>query len=417
MFQFLHAADLHLDSPLTGLARYEGLPAEEIRNASRQALVRLVECAVERRVRFVILAGDIYDGSWRDAATGLFFAGQMARLRQAGIPVYLIQGNHDAESVMAKSIRLPDNVHAFSGRKAGSVEVPDVPVVVHGQSFVNRATEANLAAQYPARVEGRFNIGVLHTSLSGFEGHAPYAPCSLDDLAAKGYDYWALGHVHNAQILSRNPHVVFPGNLQGRNIRETGPKGAFVVSVDDGLRVEECAFVAMGSFQWQRVEVDLAGCGDVAELHRRFEAGLRAVAEAGGDDSQVIVRVRFTGATALHATLPGQSDWKNDLRALTTDVSSGRMWLEKIELDLVPEGRTVDLTGPMAELTEALQRAAVDPEIAAKADLQPMLQKLPDDIRGEVSGWLDPAGPRYRRLLDEVESMLVLKLTGQGGAE
>lgn len=132
--------------------------------------MRLVECAVERRVRFVILAGDIYDGSWRDAATGLFFAGQMARLRQAGIPVYLIQGNHDAESVMAKSIRLPDNVHAFSGRKAGSVEVPDVPVVVHGQSFVNRATEANLAAQYPARVEGRFNIGVLHTSLSGFEG-------------------------------------------------------------------------------------------------------------------------------------------------------------------------------------------------------------------------------------------------------
>ncbi len=417
MFQFLHAADLHLDSPLTGLARYEGLPAQEIRNASRQALVRLVGCAVERQVRFVILAGDIYDGSWRDAATGLFFAGQMARLRQAGIPVYLIQGNHDAESVMAKSIRLPDNVHSFSGRKAGSVEVPDVPVVVHGQSFVNRATEANLAAQFPARVNGRFNIGVLHTSLSGFEGHAPYAPCSLDDLAAKGYDYWALGHVHNTQILSRDPYVVFPGNLQGRNIRETGPKGAYVVSVDDGLRVEECAFVAMGSFQWQRVELDLTGCGDVAELHRRFEAVLRAVAESGGDDSQVIVRVRFTGATALHATLPGQSDWKNDLRALTTDVSSGRMWLEKIELDLVPEGRTVDLTGPMAELTEALQRAAVDPEIAARADLQPLLQKLPDDIRGEVSGWLDPAGPRYRRLLDEVESMLLLKLTGQGGAE
>lgn len=417
MFQFLHAADLHLDSPLTGLARYEGLPAEEIRNASRLALARLVDCALERRVRFVVLAGDIYDGSWRDAATGLFFAGQMARLRRAGIPVYLIQGNHDAESVMAKSIRLPDNVHSFSGRKAGSAEVPDVPAVVHGQSFVNRATESNLAAQYPARVEGRFNIGVLHTSLSGFEGHAPYAPCSLDDLAAKGYDYWALGHVHNTQILCRDPYVVFPGNLQGRNIRETGPKGAYLVSVDDGLRVEDCAFVPLGSFQWQRVEVDLTGCDSLAELHRRFEAGLRAVAESGEDDSQVIVRVRFTGATALYATLPGQSDWKNDLRALTTDVSAGQMWLEKIELDLMPAGQPVDLTGPMAELTEALQRAAADPDIAAKADLQSLLQKLPDEVRGEVAGWLDPAGPRYGKLLEEVESMLLQKLTGQGGAQ
>ncbi|MGJ5820279.1 metallophosphoesterase family protein [Paludibaculum fermentans] len=417
MFLFLHAADLHLDSPLTGLARYEGLPAEAIRNASRQALVRLVDCAVARRVQFVILSGDIYDGSWRDAATGLFFAGQMARLRQDGIPVYLIQGNHDAESVMAKSIRLPDNVYAFSGRKAGSMEVPGVPAAVHGQSFVTRATEANLAAQYPPRVDGRFNIGVLHTSLSGFEGHAPYAPCSLDDLAAKGYDYWALGHVHNTQILCRDPYVVYPGNLQGRNIRETGAKGAYLVSVDDALRVEECAFVPLGSFQWQRLEVGLAGCGDLAELHRRFEACLRAVVESGADDQQVIVRVRFTGATTLYAMLPGQSDWKNDLRALTTDVGAGRIWLEKIELDLAPEARPAEPTGPMAELAEALRRAAADEEIAAKAELQPLLQKLPDEVRNEVSAWLDPTGARYRSLLAEVESMLLLKLTGQGGGQ
>ncbi|MGC4056230.1 MAG: DNA repair exonuclease [Paludibaculum sp.] len=329
MFQFLHAADLHLDSPLTGLARYEGLPAGEIRNASRLALARLVDCAVERRVGFVILAGDIYDGSWRDAATGLYFAGQMARLRQAGIAVYLIQGNHDAESVMAKSIRLPENVHTFTGRKATSIEVPGVPVVVHGQSFVTRATEANLAVQYPARVEGRFNIGVLHTSLSGFEGHAPYAPCSLDDLSAKGYDYWALGHVHNTRILCRDPYVVFPGNLQGRNIRETGPKGAFVVSVDDGLRVEDCSFVALSSFQWRVAEVDLTGCENLTGLHRRVEAELRLILGSTGDDSQLVVRLRLMGPTVLSTTLPGQSDWRNDLRALTTDVSAGRMWLRE----------------------------------------------------------------------------------------
>ncbi|WP_321471983.1 DNA repair exonuclease [uncultured Paludibaculum sp.] len=417
MFQFLHAADLHLDSPLTGLARYEGLPADEIRNASRLALDRLVNCAVERGVRFVILAGDIYDGSWRDAATGLYFASRMARLRQAGILVYLIQGNHDAESVMAKSIRLPENVHVFSGRRAGSAEVPDVAAVVHGRSFATRATETNLAVQYPARVEGRFNIGVLHTSLSGFEGHDSYAPCSLDDLASKGYDYWALGHVHNGQILSRAPYVVYPGNLQGRNIRETGPKGAYLVTVDDGLRVEDCGFVALGSFQWRRLDVDLSGCASVKEMHARWEDAFRELRSAEPDDSPLIVRVRLTGATALQAMLQGQTDWKLDLRALATDVGAEQLWLEKIELDLAPVSAPLDLTGPMSELTEAIQRAASDPEIAAKADLQPLLQKLPDDVRGEVAEWLRTDGPRYRRLLEEVESMLLTRLAGQGGAQ
>lgn len=405
MFQFLHAADLHLDSPLTGLARYEGLPAEEVRNASRGALERLVECAIERRVRFVLLAGDIYDGSWKDASTGLFFARAMGRLRQAGIDVYLIQGNHDAESQMARHIRLPENVRAFGSRRAESLEVPGVPAVVHGQSFATRATLENLAAQYPARVEGRFNIGLLHTSMAGYEGHDAYAPCSLDDLVAKGYDYWALGHVHAGQVVSRDPYVVYPGNLQGRSIRETGPKGAHVVTVDDALRVVEFEFVELSSFQWMRVDVDVAGCGQMAELQRLVEQALRLPGE-----TPRIVRLTLRGATALHGELHSRQAWKDDLRALALDVGADRLWLEKVELAVAPEAAAVDWSGPMAEIEAALGRPAGT--LVEEADLQPLLQKLPDDVRDEVAGWLAPGGPGYEELMKDVEALLMARLGG-----
>ena len=97
MFKFLHAADIHLDSPLRGLDRYEGCPVEEIRGATRRALEGLVRLAVAERVAFVLIAGDVYDGDWPDHGTGLFFARKMAELKDARIPVYLISGNHDAQ--------------------------------------------------------------------------------------------------------------------------------------------------------------------------------------------------------------------------------------------------------------------------------------------------------------------------------
>lgn len=405
MFQFLHAADLHLDSPLTGLARYEGLPAEEVRNASRGALERLVECAIERRVRFVLLAGDIYDGSWKDASTGLFFARSMGRLRHAGVEVYLIHGNHDAESQMARHIRLPENVHVLSPRRAVSEKVPEAPVVVHGQSFATRATLENLALQYPARVDGLFNIGLLHTSLAGYEGHDTYAPCALDDLAAKGYDYWALGHVHAEQVVSKDPYVVYPGNLQGRSIREPGPKGAYVVTVDDGLRVAGLEFVELSSFQWLRVEVDVAGCGQMADLQRRVEQALRLPGE-----TPRIARLTLRGATALFNTLHGRQEWMDDLRALALDVGAERLWLEKVELGVEPEGAQVDWSGPMAEIEEVLRRPSA--ALAEDADLKPLLQKLPDDVRDEVAGWLSPGGARYAELMKDVEALLMARLGG-----
>jgi len=232
-FRFVHAADLHLGSQFRGLAVNDPEIAERFANAVRSAFSSLVLRAIDEKVDFVVLAGDIYDGDWKDNTIGLFFNREVARLHRADIPVFLLKGNHDAESVVTRSISLPDTVRDFGIRRPTTFQIEHLSVALHGQGFADRAANENLALTYPQPVAGWFNIGVLHTSLTGRPPHANYAPCSVEDLRSRGYDYWALGHVHDYEVVSQAPAIVFPGIIQGRNIREAGPKGAVIVSVED----------------------------------------------------------------------------------------------------------------------------------------------------------------------------------------
>src|SRR5271166_4274433 len=194
---FIHAADIHLDSPLKGLERYENAPVERIRGATRRAFTRLIDLAIEKRVEFVLIAGDLYDGDWRDYNTGLYLTRQLGRLRDMGIRVFIIAGNHDAANKMTRTLRLPDNVRLLAHDRPETVRLDDLGIAIHGQSFAKAAVVENLAAAYPAPLSGCINIGLLHTALSGADGHERYAPCTLEELRGRSYDYWALGHVHN----------------------------------------------------------------------------------------------------------------------------------------------------------------------------------------------------------------------------
>lgn len=171
-FRFIHTADIHLDSPLRGLSAYDNAPAERLRNASRDAFKELVSKAIDEQVSFVVIAGDLYDGDWRDYNTGIFFVGQMGRLAKAGIRVYLLHGNHDAESEMTKKLTLPSNVTVFSSRSAQVHKIDEFKVALHGQSFASRAVIENLATSYKPKLTGHYNIGVLHTALEGYTAHA-----------------------------------------------------------------------------------------------------------------------------------------------------------------------------------------------------------------------------------------------------
>ena len=330
-FTFLHCADLHLGSPLLGLSLKDEGIAKRFAEASRAAFSDLVTRAIEERVAFVVISGDVYDGEWKDAAIGLFFARQLSRLHREAIPVFIIHGNHDAKNVVTREITLPDNVTTFPTRRAKTQKIEALRVAIHGRSFLEREETENWAPSYPEPLAGYFNIGMLHTSCDGKPGHASYAPCSSGDLVARGYHYWALGHVHQFEVLHEFPHIVYPGNLQGRSIRECGPKGAVLVDVEDG-RVRELRRVVSDHARWAEVTVD-------AGAHDSKEALLRAVAQAfapvarEAEGRLVAARLRVTGATLLHRLLLADQDAFADDALAAAQQSAEDIWIEKLRIE------------------------------------------------------------------------------------
>jgi exonuclease SbcD len=417
MFTFLHAADLHLDSPLRGLERYEGAPVEEIRGATRRALVHLVDLALAERVAFVLIAGDLYDGDWRDYNTGLFFVAQMRRLSEYAIPVYLIAGNHDAASQITRSLALPDNVTLFSAKSPESRYLEAVGVVIHGQSFATRAVTADLAAGYPPAVPHCFNIGLLHTSVTGHAGHEAYAPCKLDALVAKGYDYWALGHVHTRAILhDAPPWVVVPGNTQGRHIRESGSKGCMLVRVE-GTQVQSVDFRPLDLLRWMQCEVQLAGVTSTEEMMTRVQATLERAADAL--DRPLAVRLVLRGACSIHgAVVDHLEHWTNGIRALATVLGAGHLWIEEVQVQtqMLPAGLPT-AESPITNLLHSLlTHELTDEEVAELArEFEALTHKLPYDFRTGEDG-LDPTSPAtLQAAVLDAQALLQARLAAPGG--
>ena len=409
-----------MDSPLRGLERYDGAPVEQIREATRMAMRNLVRAAIEEKVDFVMIAGDLYDGDWRDFNTGLFLLQQMSELRSADIRVFIVSGNHDAASQITRSLRMPKNVHLFPTDAPDTVILRELGVAIHGQGFAKQAVTANLAQEYPQAQAGLFNIGLLHTSVTGRDGHEPYAPCSLADLLAKGYDYWALGHVHAREVLhEHDPWIVFPGNIQGRHIRETGAKGCTVVTVEDGA-VVEATHRNLDVLRWTELQVDATGCESGNDVLARIQPEIvNAMDDADG--RALAVRLRVAGPCPAHRELTRDPEkWRSEIRGAVTDESGGLVWLEKIRLMTRTE---VDLTalaagdGAIADLVRYFEKIESDTEAlsALATELGDLRAKLPPiALRGETG--LDLESPDgVRELLAEAREMLIPRLIPEEG--
>lgn len=412
---FLHAADIHLDSPLRGLERYENAPAELIRGATRKSLVRLVDLALERKVDFVLISGDLYDGTWPDYNTGLFLTGQLGRLRDARIPVFMIAGNHDAANKMTRTLSLPENVHLLSADRPETRRLDDLGVAVHGQSFAKAAVLENLAAAYPPPVPGLINVGLLHTCLGGVDGHERYAPCSIDDLRAKGYDYWALGHIHNRHTPCADPLVVFPGNTQGRHIRETGEKGCLIVGLEANGR-SESSFHRLDSVRWERLRVDVSEAATDSDFLDRAARPLDDLLALETDPQRLLaVRIEIHGRSALHDRLHAASErYLNEVRGLALDRGQGRLWVEKVKVQTKPARSVVLPDGPINEIQEIIAALRENPDAWTEMadELAELKRKLPAEFLQ------DPESPRLddpawlETLLDQVEPVLFDFLLG-----
>lgn len=376
--KILHAADLHIDSPLRGLGSYEGAPVEEIRGATRRAVENLVDVAIANDVDLIVLAGDVFDGDWKDYSTGLFWVNQLARLRDEEIPVVLVAGNHDAASEVSRRLTLPPNVTQLSSAKPEVKRFDDLNLAVVGQSYASKSVSVDLAATYPVADPGLFTIGLLHTSLDGRPGHADYAPSTLDVLRGRGYQYWALGHVHQREVVATDPWVVFPGNLQGRQVRETGAKGASLITVEDG-EVRTVEGLALDVVRWASCPVDVSAAGSFDESVAKAAEALD-IATAAADGRLVAARVRIVGTTAAHADLWRRAEQlEMDVRAL----GSGRsdLWIEKVQLATKRPGTAdTDLVVAIGARAQELlnDRQRFDELAATFADLR---NKLPVELR------------------------------------
>lgn len=400
-FIFLHTADLHIDSPMRGLASYEGAPVEELRGATRSACRTLVDEALERKVDFLLISGDIYDGDWKDHNTGLFFAGQMERLRKGGVPVYMITGNHDATHHMTRNLSLPDNVRVFPTNRSSTERLDGLGVAVHGRSYGVRAQPEDLTEDFPPPEPGFFNIGLLHTSLNGREDHDVYAPTSPEAISAKGYQYWALGHIHKREVVSRNPWIVYPGNPQGRHVRETGPRGCMLVAVEDGevslsfLPLDEAA-------RWALLDLD---CSGLARMDDVLAAAAEALEEASdqADGRLLAARLELSGCTPVHPDLCGRYDeLQAELRRRANAL--GGVWLEKVKVRTEPPPQDPQGRDDAARAIRLqIEELRANPE-RFTALAEPILKGLPGPLRHETN----LVGPEeLKEALDRAEGMLV----------
>jgi DNA repair exonuclease SbcCD nuclease subunit len=413
--KFLHAADIHLDSSLHGLERYEGAPVDEIRSATRRAFDNLIELAIDEEVAFVLLVGDLYDGDWKDYNTGLYLVERMGRLRDAGVRVFIVAGNHDAASQITKHLRLPDNVTLFSPRHPEQVVLEDLNVAIYGQGFATRAVTEDLSQAYPQGDPQHLNIGLLHTCLDGKPGHEPYAPCTVDGLRSKGYQYWALGHVHKREEVSRDPWIVFPGNIQGRHIRELGPKGCTLVTVDSGeiVSVEHRDLDVM---RWSLCELDVSAGETVDDVYEQVRVGLQSALDAA-EGRPVAVRLVLQGACSAHSTLHAERErWIQEYRALATGLGGAGVWLEKVSLKTRPTV-FVDEVLERDDALSGLLRAIRDMELDASAldqladEIAALRQKLPPELLGGDAPY-DPTKPEVlKETLEDIKELLVNRLS------
>ncbi|SDW06745.1 metallophosphoesterase family protein [Roseicitreum antarcticum] len=377
MIKILHTADVHLDSPLRSLAlRNSGL-RDTIAAASRSAFSRLVDLAISEEVSAILIAGDLFDGKERSARTGAFLMAELDRIGDAGIRVFYIKGNHDAENPITGTLDLPAHVHVFDAR-GGREQLAD-GVWIHGVSFADRHAPDNLVRRFKAPVPGAVNIALLHSSLGGAVGHDIYAPCSVADLVGAGFDYWALGHIHKRQVHSQAPWVVMPGIPQGRDIGEAGPKSATLLTIEQGqIDVTE---VPTSVVEFVQTEVDVTDADSDealrALLKNHMAATRKTVAAPVG-----VVRLTLTGTPSRHWQFLRDRDvWAEQVNEFAE--ATGDLWIDKLMFRLSPPAAGDEASGAADELAATMAAIRAEPGFAALArdEVETVLQDLPVGLR------------------------------------
>jgi len=425
--RFIHTGDLHLDSPFAGLAT--AAPdhvVAALREATIQAWKAIVDLALEERVDFVVVAGDVFDRESRTLRGQVRFRDGLARLSAAGIPSFVVAGNHDPQSSWERAVQVtwPPLAHFFGSREVTAITVRggegEEIARVYGISFGQADVRENLAQRFRREPGVPVAVGLLHANVGQDTGHDPYAPCTLEDLRAADMDYWALGHVHRRGVLSAaNPAVVYCGNPQGRDPNEGDPRGCYLVTIHDRTRIAP-EFVPVDVVRWQHVTVDVAGLEEVEPLIDRVAEAVETACAAAG--RSVIARVGLTGRGPLHAVLV-HAGAVDDVRAeAQARLGEGLPWAwieslrdrTRLAIDVDPD--RPDFLGEILREFGRIREALAAPGVSEpRTTLDAVLDELYE--HGRARRFLRdarPEGDRLRERLDEAER-LVLDRLGEAG--
>lgn len=352
-----------------------------IGSATRTTFSAIIDLCIDQSVDALLIAGDLYDGDQTSMKTARFLAGELSRLSKAGIRTFIIRGNHDAMSRVTKELVLPEAVRLFGGTPDTMMierAVGDRPVAVHGLSFANPRAPDNLVPRYKPAVADAINIGMLHTSLGGAPGHDSYAPCSAADLAAAGYDYWALGHIHKRAVIEGASTIVMPGIPQGRDINEDGPKSVTLVSIDNDRTVTlEEKPLALAEFK--RVRIDVTDLTDWPEL---AHAMTRELETARGNTAapELVARIELHGATPLAWRMHRDSDLLLE-QAKEQGSRIGSIWIEKLAVESDAPLAAERMTGadPLIEL-----QSLIADRVLGSAGFEAALDAVSGQLQGQL---------------------------------
>ena len=333
--RFIHAADLHLDSPFTGIkaAAPENV-ATALYSATFDSYNNIIDLCITEQVDALLVAGDIYDGADRSLRAQRAFIDGLRSLDAAGIRSFVCHGNHDPLDGWEARLSYPDGCHRFGSEFEAVPLFPDEPerALIYGISYPTRDVYDNLVSQLGQVDEAAFTVGLLHANVGGNTDHALYAPCSLDDLAQSGIDYWALGHVHTRQVLrERAPTVVYPGNPQGRHPNETGARGVYLVEVDATGSVN-LDFRPTDTVRWERVSIDISALETEQDLLNEIDDTIQNRLD-GAEGRSVVARMTLTGRGELNRFLR-QTGAADDLLEGVNNQWAERVpftWCERIE--------------------------------------------------------------------------------------
>jgi DNA repair exonuclease SbcCD nuclease subunit len=414
--KFIHTADLHLDTPFKGLSVWNSELSRRLKDATFKSFKRIIDACIERKVDFLVISGDIFDSDNKSLAGHLRFIPELKRLADKGIPTYLVCGNHDPYNHWIKELKLPENVYCFDPEECGykTFIKGGIPVAdIYGMSFGESKITQNLADRYklspsPAPV----SIAVLHGSVGEPGPHASYAPFTVNDVLDKGFDYWALGHIHKSRVIrDKTPVMIYPGNPQGRDFGETGKKGCYLVTINEGQQ-PSYEFIPTQIIRFEDVTIDITGVQQAEELDLKIRNACNSVHDHDGK-TNMMLRIALTGRTALHSKLelPGEIEQLTELFNEGQLSGDSFVWIDSIELNTYPDIDPDELKKEPGFTSEVLK--VFDRYFLNNESLDSLINSVEKDlVNPQARKNLNELSPEVKRsLLDRARTILIDELT------